>query len=640
MVTQTAESIPLDLLPNIPVVVQQHHGQISSDAGLLPLYEFDRKWGYTQRMVDCLVDPNPQRKQSLLSMLRQRFFGMLADYEDCNDHDTLRTDPIFKIVAGRSPEGEALASQPTLSRFENLITPAELQKLIDFTIATGIEHLKMKHGGRLPAVITLDLDATADATHGDQQLTFFHGFYEQFQYLPTIISEPTTKHVFIAWLRHGTAHASLGADDDLMRIVNALRAERPDIVIHVRGDAAFGVPRMYDVCEANNLFYTFGFSSNPRLKRMTEDLMLQAQKQFEETNEKARLFDCFQYKCNDWAFPRAVVAKVECHAGGTNRRFVVTNLPSECLITSRLHEMKFNETALVETEPAPTGTAPIAASVETDLGETSPVDAALVDTALVDTALVDTALVDTALVDTALVDTTRVDTALVDTARVNTAPVDAAHADAAHADAAHVDAAPADAAHVDAAPVDAAHVDAALVDTAPVDTTRVDTASIETATVEAVRAGNAPLKVPGITTAAQGEIVYDEYIQRGESEHRMDELKNGLHTDRLSCHRFMANFFRLLIHTAAYNFLNAVRDDSSLPDALRVGQPCTWRTHLIKVAAEVVQTTRRVIVRVAAQWPWWRLYKAVCARCAAFAPSAPGFQVAATALTPAVMPSS
>jgi hypothetical protein len=158
--------------------------------------------------------------------------------------------------------------------------------------------------------------------------------------------------------------------------------------------------------------------------------------------------------------------------------------------------------------------------------------------------------------------------------------------------------------------------------------------------VQTVLAEKAPLTVPGITTAAQGEIVYDDYIQRGESEHRMDELKNGLHTDRLSCHRFMANFFRLLMHTAAYNFLNAVRDDSSLPEVLRVGQPCTWRTHLIKVAAEVVQTTRRVIVRVAAQWPWWRLYKAVCARCAAFAPLAPESQVASTPLTPAFGPSS
>jgi hypothetical protein len=407
-------------------------------------------------------------------MLRQRFYGVLASYEDCNDHDTLRNDPIFKLIGGRMPEDRALASQPTLSRFENLATPAVLQKLVDFNIATGIERLKMKHGGRLPAIITFDLDPTDDPTHGDQQLTLYHGFYEQFQYLPLIISEPTTKHVFVAWLRPGTVHAALGADDDLMRVVNALRAERPDIVIHVRGDAAFGVPWMYEVCEANGLFYTFGFSSNPRLKRLTEDLLQQAEKQYEETKQKARLFGCFQYKCDDWSFARPVVAKVECHAGGTNRRFVVTNVPSESPLAPQLSET-----------PAPAEAAPV---------ETM------------------------------------------------------------------------------------------------------------------------PSKLPGITTAAQAEIVYDHYIQRGESEHRMDELKNGLHTDRLSCHRFMANFFRLLMHTAAYNLFNAVRDDASLPQVLRVGQPCTWRTHVIKVAAVIVQSTRRIVVKLAAHWPWWPMYQAVGVR--------------------------
>ena len=232
-------------------------------------------------------------------MLRQRLFGILAGYEDCNDHDTLRDDPVFKLVAGRLPEDDALASQPTLSRFENLATPAVLQKLIDFTIHTGVERLKQKHGGTLPASITLDLDATDDPTHGNQQLTLFHGYYGQYQYFPLIIiSEPTTKHVFVAWLRPGTVHASLGADDDLMRIVHALRKERPDIQIHVRGDAGFGLPLMYETCENNGLSHTFGFSTNARLKKLTEGLMRRAVEQYERTKQKARLFECFQYQCD------------------------------------------------------------------------------------------------------------------------------------------------------------------------------------------------------------------------------------------------------------------------------------------------------------------------------------------------------
>lgn len=119
---------------------------------------------------------------------------------------------------------------------------------------------------------------------------------------------------------------------------------------------------------------------------------------------------------------------------------------------------------------------------------------------------------------------------------------------------------------------------------------------------------------PGILTAADGEREYDDYIRRGESEQRMDELKTGLKMDRLSCHRFLANFFRLLLHTAAMNLLNAVRDNGQLPEVLRRGQPCTWRTLVIKVAATVVQSTRRVVVKVAANWPWWGMYQRVAGR--------------------------
>lgn len=148
MSAQTAQQPSFQFLPHLPVIVQRSPGQLSSDAGLLPLRQFDRRWNYTARMAQCLHDPKPSRQQTLLVMLRQRLFGAMAGYEDCNDHDTLRDDPILKLVADRLPEDGALASLPTRSRFENLATPAVLQKLIDFLIATGIEHLKQKHGGQ------------------------------------------------------------------------------------------------------------------------------------------------------------------------------------------------------------------------------------------------------------------------------------------------------------------------------------------------------------------------------------------------------------------------------------------------------------------------------------------------------------
>jgi hypothetical protein len=445
MSSQDAKQIEFDFLADLPVVVQQHEGQLTSDAGLLPIAEFDRRINYTAAMAACLENHSGAAVHPVLQMLRQRIFGILGGYEDCNDHDVLRNDPALKLAADRLPDDDPLASQPTLSRFENSVTPADLQRLIDFTIATGIQRLKDKNGGSLPASITLDLDATDDPTHGNQQLTLFHGYFGQYQYFPLIISEPTTKHVFVAWLRPGTVHASLGAEDDLMRVVNALRKERPDIQIHVRGDGGFGLPRMYEVCENNNLTYTFGFCTNPRLKKLTETLMQRAVDQHAQTRQKQRLFDCFQYQCDSWPFTRTVIVKCECHDGGTNQRFVVTNRS-------------------------------------------------------------------------------------------------------------------------------------------------------------------------GVSCAADGQREYDDYVQRGESEHRMDELKNGLHMDRLSCHRFMANFFRLILHVAAMNLLGALRQSELVPQDLQVAQPCTWQMKLIKVAAVIVQSTRRIVVKVAGNWPFWPIYQAVAAR--------------------------
>lgn len=452
MVAHTAVQLGFDFLPQTDLAVQRHEGQLTSDAGLIPVRQFDQRRRYTERMAECLAgcDGRAACDHSVLQMLRQRLYGILADYEDCNDHDDLRDDPVFKLVAGKLPGDGPLASQPTLCRFENALLIPAVHKLLDFLIATGIEHLKERNGGMLPASLALDLDATDAPAHGHQQLSLFHGYYDQHQYFPLVISEPTTRHVFLAWLRPGAVHAALGADDDLMRVVDALRRERPDIQVHVRGDAGFGVPWMYRACEDNGLSYTFGFSTNERLKKLAQPLLDEAVQRYEQTHQKQRLFMTFAYRAGTWDRDRTLVAKAECHAAGTNLRFVVTSEP---------------------------------------------------------------------------------------------------------------------------------------------------------------------------TSDEQAEQRYDDYVQRGESEQRMDELKNGLHAGRLSCHRFVPNFWRLILHTAAYNLLNALRDHDDVPQALRVAQPQTWRTRVIKVAAVVVQTTRRVVLRLAAQWPHWDDYLAVARRALAPGPS-------------------
>jgi len=450
--THSVQQLVLPFLADRTLVVQRQNALISSDAGLLPIRQFDHQWRYTQRMAECLHDPRDHPEHSVDQMLRQRLYGILADYEDCNDHDDLSDDPILKLVAGRLPLDKPLASQPTLSRFENTVSIRCLYRLMDFFLDTGVQRLRHKHRRTLPPAVTLDIDPTDDPTHGQQQLALFHGYYGQYQYYPLIISEPTTQHVFAAHLRPGTVHAALGADKDLMRVVEALRKAREDVRVHVRGDSGFGVPGMYKVCEENDLTYTFGLASNARLKRYMQPQIDRAAGQYQATGLKQRTFAVFAYRANTWDRWRTVVAKVEAHGQGTNLRFVVTNRP--------------------------------------------------------------------------------------------------------------------------------------------------------------------------VATLAEAETAYDDYIQRGTSEQRMDELKNGLHADRLSCHRFVANYWRLLLHAAAMNLLNAVRDDPSLPPVLRRGQPCTWRSCVIKVAATVVQTARRVVVELAGQWPNWRLYRGVCRR-VLLAPSGP-----------------
>ena len=453
MDSQSAEQLVFEGMVNRPVVVKSAAAMMSSDAGLIPVRQFDQRWKFTGRLAECLDDTRSDPTHAVDEMINQRLFGIIAGYEDCNDHDDLRNDPVFKILAGRLPTDDELASQPTLSRFENSITPAVLQRLIDFNITTGIERLKMHHGD-VPDEVILDIDPTDDATHGRQQLSLFHGFYKQHQYLPQIISEPTTKHVFLAWLRPGTAHPSLGADDDLMRVVSELRQAKTDAAIHVRGDCGFGLPKMYDICEKNGLSYTFGIASNARLQGLAKELMQRAVDGYNESGTKQRLFTHFEYQADSWPHSRTVVAKAECQAAGTNLRFVVTSLD--------------------------------------------------------------------------------------------------------------------------------------------------------------------------VSTDDQARQVYDDYIQRGESEQRNDELKNGLSMDRLSCHRFKANFWRLLLHVAAYNLLNAFRDSPETPAELRRAQPQTWRCRVIKVAARITESSRRIVVELSSSWPHWPLYQALSHRTSTCLIPAPG----------------
>ena len=462
MSLQSVPLLSLDFFPSRPVQVEVSTAPLSSDAGLLPIRQFDQQIRLTEQIADAIQDRRDPAftEQSVLTMLRQRIYGILADYADQNDHETLRSDPVFKLIADRLPEDRDLASQPTLSRFENAVSIPDLWRLRDVLVDVFLQSFD-----RPPGHLTLDLDAFDDPAHGEQQLIMFHGYYDQYQYLPTIITCAENDMVLLVGLRHGACPAYLGVDNDLRYLVGRLRARWPDVHIQVRGDSGLGVPLMYDVCQELRLSYTLGIGMNARLKDLSDDLLATAIKDYEQTGQPQRLFLATPYQAASWPVAGPIVIKVEAHAQGTNRRAVVTNRPGW------------------EVLPA---------------------------------------------------------------------------------------------------------------------------------------------------------AVYDEYAERGESENRNKELKCELQADRLSDHRFMANYFRLYLHAFALNLMVRLRHavvvappttaelglPAELPtaaidapdrkrffnrrrqrDPLGEGFAGTWRTRLIKVAAEVITRARRVIVRLSASWP-------------------------------------
>ena len=321
---QFVPRLSFDFFPSRPVEVELSSSPLASDAGLLPIRQFDERIRLTEQFAAALEDRRHPKfiEQSLLSMVRQRIYGIVADYEDQNDHDTLRSDPIFKLIADRLPEDPDLSSQPTLSRFENAIKIPDLDRLRDVLVDLFIQSFDQP-----PRHLTLDIDAFDDPAHGAQQLIMFHGYYDQYQYLPVVITCAENDMVLLVGLRHGTCEASLGVNNDLRYLVGRLRAVWPDVHIHVRGDSGLGVPRMYIVCRELRLSYTFGIGMNSRLRDLSEGLLKEAVEEYEKTGQPQRRFLAVDYRAQTWAWEQPIVIKVEAHAQGTNRRAVVTNRP-------------------------------------------------------------------------------------------------------------------------------------------------------------------------------------------------------------------------------------------------------------------------------------------------------------------------
>jgi hypothetical protein len=306
------------------VVAEFSAGPMTSDGGSLLLREIDLATDLSSSMSRALCDRRDQAKvhHGHEELLRQRLFAIAMGYEDCNDHQSLRSDPGLKTAVGSLPETDpALASQPTLSRFENRVGNGELRRLSDALMDAYV--------AAHPAprkVIVLDMDATDDPTHGQQQLSMFHGYYDQYMLHPLLIFDGLTGFPVASVLRAGNAHAAKGAAAILKRIIRRLKKAYPKATILVRADAGFAVPAIYRLLEREKVKYTIGLITNDRLRKRAAHLVLKAETEFAKTGEKQRLFGSFYHRAESWQRSRRVIAKVERLPRGLNQRFVVTNI--------------------------------------------------------------------------------------------------------------------------------------------------------------------------------------------------------------------------------------------------------------------------------------------------------------------------
>jgi len=415
-----------------PVLADFSGGQITSEAGLLPLRAFDERYHLTQDWSALLSDPRQDDRvcHDSLRLLRQRIYQIVAGYEDTNDADRLRHDPLLQIVADQKL-GDALGSQPTLSRWENTPSARDLVHLNDALLEIFIRICGEQVRKR--GEILLDIDSTDDPTHGQQQLSFFNGAYDQHMYHPMLVFERHTGCLLSVRLRPGNASSHARIVPMLLRLLPRLQAAFPEVKIMLRGDAGFALPLLYEFCEFFGIQYALGIPANQVFQRRAEPLQKRLRRRYRRTQVPQRSFSSFRHRARSWSHQRRICYKAEHTAAGTNLRFLVTNC------------------------------------------------------------------------------------------------------------------------------------------------------------------------------SGRASQVFAFYNDRGECENRIEEFKNGFRADRLSCHRFLANAFRLLLHSFAYNLVNLFR--LQLPLAWRSAQIETLRARLFKLGARVRQTARCIRIHLASGWPLQSLFR-------------------------------
>ena len=323
-----------------PVVAAFDMPHASSDGGAVLLKSLDTQLQLTKHVAACLVDGRQPSKieHQTLELLRQRVFGLACGYADCNEAARLADDAIHKLLVDRDPiTGPTLASQPTLSRFENAVGWQELRDMAHVLADTVIETHRRRLKGRA-ARITIDLDPTDDPTHGQQELTFFNGHYDTWCYLPVVatvtFNDEAEQFAVAAVLRPGNAPATRGARGILRRLLEKLRTAFSTATFRVRLDGGFAHPKLFAFLERQRVEYVVAMASNTRLEKRARRLMGKARMLSKATGRTAHLYGETRYAARKWKRKRRVIIKAEVvrHPGRdpkNNPRFVVTNLPDD-----------------------------------------------------------------------------------------------------------------------------------------------------------------------------------------------------------------------------------------------------------------------------------------------------------------------
>jgi hypothetical protein len=339
-------------------------GDITSDGGALLLQKLEARTGIVRRFAACFTDyRNPRQiEHPLLDLITQRVFGLALGYEDLNDHDELRRDPMLAVALSKDDvkgeqrrraqdRGKALAGKSTLNRLE-LTAPdydgsprqkesdkPETKKIVvdPDSIDALLVDLFLEAHQQAPDQIILDLDATDDTLYGRQEGRFYHGYYHDYCYLPLYVF--CGEHLLCARLRTSNIDASADSVEELEPVVAHIRQRWPAVKILLRGDGGFCREKLMAWCEREGMDYIFGLAQNPRLKKLIEAQMAQVEQQYEETKTPARVFTEFFYATEKtWSRERRVVAKAEHLDKGSNPRFVVTSLSPEQMAAQELYE--------------------------------------------------------------------------------------------------------------------------------------------------------------------------------------------------------------------------------------------------------------------------------------------------------------